>query len=56
MAWLDAQLTRHDRVIPALHYPPGPVGFPGMDRIALQNGPDVLDLVQTHGQRRAYDL
>jgi Icc protein len=47
LAWLDAQLsgTRDRQATLFMHHPPHPVGFAGMDGIALQNGDAFYEVV-----------
>lgn len=49
--WLEAQLTAAQglRVVLAFHHPPYDVGFPGMDRIKLQDADAFLDILERHG-------
>lgn len=50
LEWLKAQLAQHSdkRAIVFMHHPPFDVGFVGMDRIKLLNGPEVLDVMRRH--------
>lgn len=47
--WLEAELAEADRdgafVLMAVHHPPGPIGDPFFDGIALAEGPALLDLL-----------
>ncbi|WP_186826950.1 phosphodiesterase [Shimia ponticola] len=49
LRWLERTLAQHERVILAMHHHPAPVHFPGMDRIALENGQEVLDIARRSG-------
>ncbi len=48
--WLDACLTRaaHRHTLVVLHHPPLSVGSAWLDAIALDNGPDLLALLDAH--------
>ncbi len=52
--WLDARLTRaaprHALVV--LHHPPLAIGSAWLDAIALENGAELLDLLDTHANVR----
>lgn len=50
LEWLQQQLAVSDRAIIAMHHPPAPVHFPGMDRIALDNGAEFLSIVAKSGK------
>ncbi|QPN60162.1 metallophosphoesterase [Synechococcus sp. CBW1002] len=48
LAWLRDRLavgTAAEPLLVALHHPPVPIGDPGMDAIALVDGPELLDLL-----------
>ncbi|MFN7678642.1 MAG: metallophosphoesterase [Cyanobacteriota bacterium] len=50
LAWLEERLQNTERgapgaVLVAVHHPPLAIGDPAMDRIALQDGPELLDLL-----------
>ena len=51
LAWLDHALaTREGRTpLVAIHHPPMPIGFPGMDCIRLRNGDALLGRLRPHG-------
>ena len=49
LQWLETVLGQHERVILAMHHHPAPVHFPGMDKIALENGDEVLALAKRSG-------
>lgn len=48
-AWLERELTAAERegarLLLALHHPPGPIGDPFLDSIALEEGPALLELL-----------
>lgn len=52
--WLDARLTRAaDRhALVVLHHPPLPIDSAWLDAIALDNGPDLLGLLDAHANVR----
>jgi len=53
LAWLDRQLAASDRpLLVALHHPPGPIGDPMLDGIALDDGPALLNRLRASGRLR----
>lgn len=53
-AWLDEQLTAHPgSAVVFLHHPPILVGCEWLDRIGLQDAPELLALVRRHANVRA---
>ncbi len=53
-AWLDEQLTAHPGpAVVFLHHPPILVGSQWLDRITLQDAPELLALVRRHANVRA---
>ena len=51
LAWLQEVLETREERIPLVfaHHPPHAIGLPGMDAIALRNGDDLLDMLQSTG-------
>lgn len=51
-AWLERELALAERegawLLLAVHHPPGPIGDPFLDTIALQEGPALLGLLAEH--------
>lgn len=50
LAWLSGQLeqAKDKPVVLCIHHPLGDIGFHMMDRIKLENGPAVIDLIKKH--------
>ncbi|MBE9476969.1 MAG: metallophosphoesterase [Proteobacteria bacterium] len=50
LAWLADQLdqAKDKPVVLFTHHPLGDIGFPKMDRIRLENGKDVIDMLKAH--------
>jgi Icc protein len=58
LAWLEAHLQDADRATPgavlvAVHHPPVAIGDGQLDRITLQDGPELLSLLRRHEGVRA---
>lgn len=51
-AWLLEALDTDQTCTVLMHHPPAPLGFPGMDRIRLRNGAQVVSLLTEHGARQ----
>ena len=53
LAWLQTQLqTGSERnIIIAMHHPPGPLGVPALDGIALANGRALYEVLEPHQDR-----
>ncbi len=52
LAWLDAELARagDEQLLVCSHHPPHDVGFPGMDRIRLVDGAELLGRLRANGR------
>ena len=53
LAWLRTQLqncSEHNIII-AMHHPPGPLGVPALDDIALGNGESLYEVLEPHRDR-----
>lgn len=55
LAWLRGQLVHQDPrpLLVALHHPPLPIGDPGLDRIGLADGEELLQLLRPVAQLQA---
>ena len=54
LAWIEAVLAGSDLpLLVAVHHPPGPIGDPDFDAIALDDGESLLELLAASGRCRA---